>query len=234
MSSVCRIEFVKWFDKWQKSQSITSNVNHSQEAKRRLKSWIVWRKFSNRVAKHCWMENHSFWVSLVCCKFRESIHNRSIIRMFLQIRFVVKRKRPKEVVQSLLAIGSQSIADGKSKITILWPRNRSWCYNEPCVFILDWTYVWHFVELTFSELTCVCAYTNVWSSVLQVGFGKNGTLFALTPGRVVVTAETINPNWEHTWIQRIYAGREDQRIWKKHFNVIPFAQHNRFRLIDEV
>lgn len=68
----------------------------------------------------------------------------------------------------------------------------------------------------------------------QVGFGKNGTLFALESGRVVVTCEEINPNWDHTWIQRIYAGREDQTIHKKYFNVMPMEQHNRFRLIDAV
>lgn len=68
----------------------------------------------------------------------------------------------------------------------------------------------------------------------QVGMGKNGTLFALEPGRVVVTCEEIDPNWNHTWIQRIYAGREDQTIYKKHFNVLPLTQHNRFKLINEI
>lgn len=69
---------------------------------------------------------------------------------------------------------------------------------------------------------------------LNVGFGKNATLFALTEGRVVVTCEKFNPNWDHTWIQRIYAGREDQIIFKKYFNVLPIQQHNRFKLVDEI
>lgn len=69
---------------------------------------------------------------------------------------------------------------------------------------------------------------------LQVGFGKNGTLFALVPGRVVFTCEKFDPKWEHTWVQRIYAGREDQVIHKKYANVIPFEQHNRFKLIDSI
>lgn len=64
--------------------------------------------------------------------------------------------------------------------------------------------------------------------------GKNGTLFALIPGRVAVTCEEFNPNWDHTWNQRIYAGREDQTIRKKYFNVLPIEQHNRFKLIDEI
>lgn len=69
---------------------------------------------------------------------------------------------------------------------------------------------------------------------LNVGFGKNGTLFALEHGRVVVTCEKFEPNWEHTWVQRTYAGREDQTIYKKYFNVIPEPQHQRFKLVDEV
>lgn len=70
--------------------------------------------------------------------------------------------------------------------------------------------------------------------MLQVGFGKNGTLFALEAGRVAVTSEKVNANWDHTWIQRVYAGREDQPFFKKYFNVLPLEQHNRFKLIDEV
>lgn len=68
----------------------------------------------------------------------------------------------------------------------------------------------------------------------QVGFGKNGNLFALEHGRVVVSCEKIDPKWEHPWIQRNYAGREGQTIFKKTFNIIPIPQHNRFKMIDEV
>ncbi|CAG9791854.1 unnamed protein product [Diatraea saccharalis] len=69
---------------------------------------------------------------------------------------------------------------------------------------------------------------------LNVGFGRNGTLFAMEAGRVVVTCEKFEPNWEHTWVQRIYGGRQQQTILKKYFNIIPEPQHNRFKLIDEV
>ncbi|XP_025988608.1 50S ribosomal protein L27 isoform X2 [Solenopsis invicta] len=69
---------------------------------------------------------------------------------------------------------------------------------------------------------------------LNVGFGRDGSLFAIESGKVVVTCEKIDPNWEHTWIQRHYAGRENQVIYKKHFNVIPIPQHNRFKLIDKI
>ncbi|ALC38111.1 mRpL27 [Drosophila busckii] len=69
---------------------------------------------------------------------------------------------------------------------------------------------------------------------LNVGFGRNGTLFAMEHGKVVITCETIDPNWDHSWVQRNYAGRQDQTIYKKFFNVIPEKQHQRFRLVEEV
>ncbi|CAG4940339.1 unnamed protein product [Colias eurytheme] len=69
---------------------------------------------------------------------------------------------------------------------------------------------------------------------LNVGMGRNGTLFAMEAGKVVITCEKFDPNWDHTWVQRIYGGRTDQTIYKKYFNIIPKPQHNRFKLIDEL
>ncbi|XP_065356852.1 large ribosomal subunit protein bL27m [Calliphora vicina] len=69
---------------------------------------------------------------------------------------------------------------------------------------------------------------------LNVGFGRNGTLFAMEHGKVYVTCEPLDPNWDHTWVQRHYAGREGQPIHKKFFNVVPDQQHQRFRLVDEI
>ncbi|XP_072942022.1 large ribosomal subunit protein bL27m [Epargyreus clarus] len=69
---------------------------------------------------------------------------------------------------------------------------------------------------------------------LNVGFGRNGSLFAMEAGKVVITCEKFDPFWDHTWVQRHYAGREQQTIFKKYFNVIPEPQHQRFKLIDEV
>jgi len=55
----------------------------------------------------------------------------------------------------------------------------------------------------------------------QVGFGRNGTLFALEAGKVVVSCEKMDPNWFHPWIQRFYDTRKGQTIYKKYFNIIP-------------
>ena len=69
---------------------------------------------------------------------------------------------------------------------------------------------------------------------LYVGMARNGTLYALEPGKVVVTCEKINPNMKHRWARLNYAGREDSVIYKKYFNVIPEKQHDRFKVIDTV
>ncbi|XP_076287630.1 large ribosomal subunit protein bL27m-like isoform X2 [Lasioglossum baleicum] len=69
---------------------------------------------------------------------------------------------------------------------------------------------------------------------LYVGMGRNGTLFALEAGKVMVTCEKINPNNTHGWAIMNYAGRENSVIYKKHFNVIPRKQHNQFVVIDTV
>ncbi|XP_012251248.2 50S ribosomal protein L27 [Athalia rosae] len=69
---------------------------------------------------------------------------------------------------------------------------------------------------------------------LNVGFGRDGTLFAIEAGKVMVTCEKIDPNLEHTWISKNYEGRLNQTIHKKHFNVIAEPQHNIFKLIDSV
>ncbi|XP_037960363.1 39S ribosomal protein L27, mitochondrial [Teleopsis dalmanni] len=69
---------------------------------------------------------------------------------------------------------------------------------------------------------------------LNVGFGGNGTLYAMEHGKVYVTCETLDPDWDHTWIQRHYAGRNGQAISKKFFNVVPERQHQRFRIVEEI
>ncbi|XP_055370878.1 50S ribosomal protein L27 [Condylostylus longicornis] len=67
---------------------------------------------------------------------------------------------------------------------------------------------------------------------LNVGFGRNGTLFAMEHGKVYITCEKVDLNWDHSWVQRNYAGRENQIIYKKYFNVVPEPQHNRFKLVE--
>ncbi|XP_034256830.1 50S ribosomal protein L27 [Thrips palmi] len=70
---------------------------------------------------------------------------------------------------------------------------------------------------------------------LNAGFGKNGTIYAIKPGKVVISTEVAKPDWNHTWIQRLLPPRpDDVPIYKKYINVIPEPQHNRFKLIEAV
>ncbi|XP_075238333.1 mitochondrial ribosomal protein L27 [Lycorma delicatula] len=69
---------------------------------------------------------------------------------------------------------------------------------------------------------------------LHVGFGRNGNLFAIEAGKVMITCEKADLNWDHTWVQRNYNGRFNQTIYKKYLHVIPEPQHQRFKLIDMV
>uniref|UniRef100_A0A1B6L6Y0 Large ribosomal subunit protein bL27m n=1 Tax=Graphocephala atropunctata TaxID=36148 RepID=A0A1B6L6Y0_9HEMI len=69
---------------------------------------------------------------------------------------------------------------------------------------------------------------------LNVGFGRNGTLFAMVPGTVRVTAERPDLNMDHSWVRTAYGGRNIENLYKKYFNVIPEKQHHRFKLIDQV
>ncbi|KAF4516382.1 hypothetical protein B566_EDAN008505 [Ephemera danica] len=50
---------------------------------------------------------------------------------------------------------------------------------------------------------------------LNVGFGKNGTLFALENGHVMISCEKVDLNLDHTWIQREYAGRDLTNLMAK-------------------
>lgn len=69
---------------------------------------------------------------------------------------------------------------------------------------------------------------------LNVGFGRNGTLFAIIPGKVIVTCEKPDPNWDHHWVQKYHGGRMYQNFYKKYFNVYPEPQHQNFKLIEQL
>ncbi|XP_065353400.1 large ribosomal subunit protein bL27 [Cloeon dipterum] len=69
---------------------------------------------------------------------------------------------------------------------------------------------------------------------LNVGFGKNGTLFAIEHGYVKFSSEKCDLNMDHTWVQRIYGGKDITYLYKKYVHVITDPQHNRFKMIDSV
>ncbi|KAF5299675.1 hypothetical protein FQA39_LY11470, partial [Lamprigera yunnana] len=67
---------------------------------------------------------------------------------------------------------------------------------------------------------------------LNVGMGRNGTLYAKIPGTVIVTCEKTDPKWDHKWVERHYSDRKHTTFYKKYFNVVPEPQHKNFRLIE--
>ncbi|KAJ8926602.1 hypothetical protein NQ314_021011 [Rhamnusium bicolor] len=69
---------------------------------------------------------------------------------------------------------------------------------------------------------------------LNVGLGRNGTLFAIIPGQVSITCEKVDLNWDHTWVQRCHGPRKGTEFFKKYFNVIPYPQHQNFKLINQI
>ncbi|CAH2007690.1 unnamed protein product [Acanthoscelides obtectus] len=69
---------------------------------------------------------------------------------------------------------------------------------------------------------------------LNAGLGKNGTIFAITSGRVRITCEKADLNWDHSWVQRCHGHRKGVDFYKKYFNVIPDPQHQNFKLIDQI
>ncbi|XP_056630581.1 50S ribosomal protein L27 [Diorhabda sublineata] len=69
---------------------------------------------------------------------------------------------------------------------------------------------------------------------LNVGLGRNGTLFALVHGWVRVTCEKADLDWSHTWVQRCHGHRKGVDFYKKYFNVLPDTQHQNFKLIDQI
>ncbi|KAG7213133.1 hypothetical protein KM043_002449 [Ampulex compressa] len=69
---------------------------------------------------------------------------------------------------------------------------------------------------------------------LYVGIGRDKTLYATEAGKVMVTCEKIDPDFNLKWVRDNYGNREGVVIYKKHFNVIPEPQHDRFKLIDAI
>ncbi|XP_053599995.1 large ribosomal subunit protein bL27 [Plodia interpunctella] len=139
----------------------------------------------------------------------------------MSLNFLLNVNKPSFVLKEFVRNASKK-SGGSTKNTNckVKPKHRGWKVQDG-----------HFVQAGHILAT---QRTPRFHPGLNVGWGKNGTIFAIEAGRVVVTCEKFEPNWEHTWVQRIYGGRETQTILKKYYNVIPDPQHQRFKLIDEI
>ena len=66
---------------------------------------------------------------------------------------------------------------------------------------------------------------------LQVGCGRDLTLFALEPGRVVTSSEQLSPYPYSQLYPAVKAGRV---VYKKFFHVIPDKQKQEFKLVSQI
>ncbi|CAL4166115.1 unnamed protein product, partial [Meganyctiphanes norvegica] len=71
---------------------------------------------------------------------------------------------------------------------------------------------------------------------LNVGIGRDRTLYALEHGKVLMTTEKVNPNWDNKFVKRFYADFKDRDVplYKTYFHVIPEPQKNVFRLVGQI
>ncbi|KAK4296640.1 hypothetical protein Pmani_030878 [Petrolisthes manimaculis] len=72
---------------------------------------------------------------------------------------------------------------------------------------------------------------------LNVGIGRNRTLYAMYHGRVVMTTERFIPNWEHKVMRRFGSELKelhDIPIYKTYFHILTEPQKTNFKLIDQV
>ncbi|XP_013776356.1 39S ribosomal protein L27, mitochondrial-like [Limulus polyphemus] len=69
---------------------------------------------------------------------------------------------------------------------------------------------------------------------LNVGISHDRTLYALEEGTVIVTCEKLRPRWDHEWVQKFYANRNTDVVYKKFFHVITEPQEKKFKLVNTV
>ena len=82
-----------------------------------------------------------------------------------------------------------------------------------------------------------CPYFKfIFSIGFQVGIGKDGSLYALQPGKVLITCEKFQPNFDKYWTNKAYGSKKDNmnNVYKKYFHVIPKPLEPKFKLVDVI
>ncbi|ELU18142.1 hypothetical protein CAPTEDRAFT_1231, partial [Capitella teleta] len=65
----------------------------------------------------------------------------------------------------------------------------------------------------------------------HVGIGRDCTLFAQIPGRVIVTHETLSPSPESPLFAAVQSGQEFRKMF---YHVVPDEQPKRFKLVSQI
>lgn len=71
---------------------------------------------------------------------------------------------------------------------------------------------------------------------VQVGIGQDGSLYALEPGKVIITTEKFTPNFNKYFTERAYREKRENmgHVYKKYFHVIPEPLEPNFQLVDQI
>lgn len=72
---------------------------------------------------------------------------------------------------------------------------------------------------------------------LNVGIGRDRTLYAKYHGVVMMTTEKVDPNWDHKIVKRfkgLIQADEGAPIYKTYYHVLTEPQKNNFKLVDQI
>lgn len=84
---------------------------------------------------------------------------------------------------------------------------------------------------------CTFVYFNFDAITFQVGIGRDRTLYAKYHGRVMVTTEKVDPDWDNKIVKRfrsLIQADEGAPIYKTYFHILTEPQKNNFKLVDQI
>lgn len=72
---------------------------------------------------------------------------------------------------------------------------------------------------------------------LNVGIGRDRTLYAKYHGRVMITTEKVDPDWDHKIVKRfkgLIQQDEGAPIYKTYLHILTEPQKSNFKLVDQI
>lgn len=80
----------------------------------------------------------------------------------------------------------------------------------------------------------ICIFSKSCFIIFQVEIDTDNTLKAMREGIVMLTCERINPKKDNYVAEKYYANLASPIVHKRYFNVVPFKQGQKFKLVDLV
>lgn len=81
---------------------------------------------------------------------------------------------------------------------------------------------------------CYFIFSKSYFIIFQVEIDTDNTLKAMREGLVMLTCEKINPKKDNYVAEKYYANLSSPVVHKRYFNVVPFKQGQKFKLVDLV